>query len=184
MGGLDKGLVTLNGRPLIEHAIERLRPQVGELIISANRNHEQYRQHGHRVVADESSDYPGPLAGVLSGLRGSTTEYVVITPCDAPFVTQQLVARLSAALLTGNTDVAASHDGERIQQAFLLVRTSVTADLMAFLQTGQRSIAHWLRRHQVALADFGDCGESFTNVNDVLERDKAETRLQQSEVLR
>jgi len=180
MGGADKGLITLNGQPMAQHVIERLQPQVGTLLISANRNPEQYAEFGHRIVSDELDDYAGPLAGMLSGLRAARTEWLVVVPCDAPLVSELLVARLAAAVLTHNADIAVSHDGTRLQPMFLLLKCSLGDDIAAFLKAGERTVERWLYRHRLAIADFVDCPATFANVNDRLEHQRIEVSLKRA----
>jgi molybdopterin-guanine dinucleotide biosynthesis protein A len=177
LGGIDKGLLPINGLPMIEHVVGRLRPQVAEIIVSANRNIERYREFGWRVVADEVDDsYKGPLAGILSGLRGARTDWIVTAPCDAPLVSEQLVARLTAAV-SGNTTAVVAHDGERMQQAFLLLNKSLIGDLATYLAGGERALGRWLRRQRFREVSFADRPQAFANVNNACERDAIEARL-------
>jgi molybdenum cofactor guanylyltransferase len=181
MGGQDKGLISLNGRPMVQHVIDRLRSQVGTLIINANRNHVLYRAYGYRVVSDQSGHYAGPLAGILSVLHAVECGWIVTAPCDVPLLSDTLVAKLIAAVKTEGTDIATAHDGERMQHGFLLLRTSLRPDVEAFLNGGERAVKRWLTRHRVAVANFSDCAEAFTNVNDSLQRQLAEMRLREIE---
>ncbi len=181
MGGEDKGWVMLNGRPMVEHAVTRLRPQVGELLISANRNPERYATLGFRVVPDLLADYQGPLAGMASALQVATTPYVVTAPCDSPLMAADLVARLAQALVRDRADVAVAHDGSRTHPVFLLLKRSLQQSLHAFLTAGERKIDLWFARHRVATADFSDCPESFINVNDPDERRALEARLRETQ---
>ena len=177
MGGVDKGLVLLNGRPMVEHVVRRLRPQVAHLLINANRNAEQYAALGFAVVPDFRDGFLGPLAGMASGLQAATTDYVVTAPCDSPLIGNDLVARLAEAFTRERADIAVAHDGERTHPVFLLLRRSLLYDLIAFLDAGGRKIDSWFARHRVALADFRDAPEAFINVNDAEERTAIERRL-------
>lgn len=177
MGGEDKGLVPLGGRTMVEHVAGRLRPQVGELLISANRNQERYAALGYRVVPDLVEGYQGPLAGMAAALRAATTPYVVTAPCDSPLIGADLVARLSRALLAEDADLAVAHDGDRAHPVFLLVKRSLASSLSAFLDSGERKIDRWFARHRVATATFADCAETFLNVNDPEEHRALEARL-------
>ena len=94
MGMVDKGLQLLKGKPMVEHVINRLRPQVSTLMINANRNTEAYATFGYPVYADDPMDFSGPLAGFLTGLRHCKTLYLVTAPCDAPFLSRHLVEDL------------------------------------------------------------------------------------------
>src|SRR6478672_11042374 len=98
MGGVDKGLQEFRGKPMAAHAIERLAPQVDELLINANRNPDDYARFGHRVIADEIPGFAGPLAGFERGLAHAAGDLVVTVPCDSPFLPADLVWRLRGRL--------------------------------------------------------------------------------------
>lgn len=177
MGGEDKGLVMLNARPMIEYVIARLQPQVGELLISANRNQERYAALGYRVVPDLLPDYQGPLAGMASAMQTATTPYLVTVPCDSPLLGADLVARLAQALVRDEADIAVAHDGARAHPVFLFLKRSLLPSVLAFLRDGERKIDRWFARHRVAAVDFGDRPEAFINVNDPDEHRALEARL-------
>jgi len=177
MGGVDKGLVPLRGEPMITHVVARLKPQVGALLINANRNLDAYAHLGFPVVPDRFSGFLGPLAGIASGLLTATTPYVVTVPCDSPLLPLDLVARLARALAAEQAGIAVAHDGERTHPVFLLVRRELGADLLDFLGAGGRKIDQWFRRHRLAVADFRDSAQAFINVNHVEERTALEARL-------
>lgn len=180
MGGEDKGLVLLNGRPMVEHIIVRLRPQVSEILVSANRNQERYAAFGVRVVPDLIEGYQGPLAGIASGMRTATTSYVVTVPCDSPLIGADLVARLGQALSRERAEVAVAHDGSRTHPVFLLLERALLPSLTKFLEAGERKIDRWFAQHRVATADFSDCPEAFLNVNDPGEHHALEVRLREA----
>lgn len=177
MGGEDKGLVPLAGRPMVEHVLDALRPQVGAILINANRNRERYAQYRYPVITDTLDGFLGPLAGVLSALPHVATEFMVTVPCDAPLVAPDLVRRLHAACVSEAADLAVASDGERRQPVFLLLRTRVTPALEAYLAGGGRKIDAWFEQVRVAEADFSDEPDTFVNVNDPGERDRVESRL-------
>lgn len=177
MGGEDKGLVTLAGRPMVAHVLSALRPQVGPLLVNANRNQERYAAFGHPVITDEIDGYQGPLAGVLTALRHCTTEFLVTVPCDAPLVAPDLVARLCAALDAAGADLAVASDGTRQQPVFLLLRATLAPSLEAYLGGGGRKIDAWFGQLRVAVADFSDEPDTFVNVNDADERQRIEAQL-------
>ena len=180
MGGVDKGWVEVNGHPMVEHVAARLQPQVGALLINANRNTGRYAALGFPVVPDLYEGYLGPLAGMASGLQAATTRYVVTAPCDSPLIGPDLVSRLAAALQQDGADIAVAHDGERSHPVFLLLRRDLAADLVAYLESGGRKIDRWFARHRVAYADFHDTPEAFLNVNDPDERAELEYKLAQA----
>lgn len=177
MGGSDKGLVPLAGRPMIEHVIEALRPQVGSILLSANRNHERYARYGYPVIADDLGDYPGPLAGVAAALRQCAAEFLVTVPCDAPLLPPDLVVRLLAACEASDADAAVVHDGQRLQPVFLLVHRRVAPSLEAYLAGGARRVDAWLSQLRTVEADFSDRADAFVNVNDSDERRAVEAQL-------
>lgn len=169
MGGADKGLQVLDGRPLAVHALERLKPQVGALMVNANRHLDTYRTLGLRVVADVNSDFAGPLAGMLAGLLEATTPWVVTVPCDSPHFPADLVAQLADAARRAGTPVAiaATRSDQRTlqpQPVFCLIATWLRDDLAAYLASGERKIDRWTARHGQAVAVFDD-EAAFANAN-------------------
>lgn len=184
MGGEDKGLMALAGRPMVEHVLEALRPQVGTLLISANRNRERYAAFGHPVIADAVDGYLGPLAGVLTALQRCTTEFLVTAPCDAPLIAPDLVARLHAACMKAGTDIAVASDGKSRQPVFLLLRTTLSPSLGSFLAGGDRKAHAWLGQQRAAEADLSDQPDTFLNINDPAERERVEARLLSSRTSR
>jgi molybdenum cofactor guanylyltransferase len=177
MGGEDKGLVELAGRPMIEHVLDALRPQVGSLLINANRNVDRYAAYGHPVISDTLEGYLGPLAGVLSALRHLATEYLVTAPCDAPLVAPDLALRLYQACAAADAEVVVATDGQWRQPVFLLLRAGVAPSLEAYLAGGGRKIDTWLGQVRLAEADLSDAPDTFVNVNDPDERQRIGARL-------
>lgn len=168
MGGVDKGLQSHRGMPLALHAVLRLAPQVGDVMINANRNLGAYESMGVPVWPDALADYPGPLAGFLAGLEQCATPYLATVPCDSPLFPDDLVARLAEALDRDDAEIAiaATHeDGElRLQPVFCLMRTTVTESLVRFTASGRRKIDAWtatLRHTSVAFEDAA----AFVNAN-------------------
>jgi len=168
MGGLDKGLVKLNEQYIIEHAITALRPQVSRLLISANRNLDQYAQLCDcPVVTDTFGHYEGPLAGMAAALAQVQTDYVLFVPCDSPFISSQLVERLYTGLIQVNADVSVADDGERIHPVFSLFKRKLLANLRAFLQTGDRRVHRFITQQSLARVDFSDISHTLLNVNTI-----------------
>jgi len=169
MGGVDKGLVEFGGRPLVARVIERLRPQVGSLMISANRNLDAYRTFGFPVLLDAQDGlepFPGPLAGLLAGLRAAKTRWLAAVPCDAPFLPSDLVTRLAASL--GTSRAAMASVGDRVEPVFCLVHVELAEDLSAALKNGERRAEAWLRGVGAAPAVFLQT-EQFANLNTLQE---------------
>lgn len=165
MGGVDKGLLMLHGRPLIEHVLTAVAPQVGSIMISANRNQARYEAYGHTVLGDELADYQGPLAGVLTGLRQLPTRYLLTLPCDCPTIPLDLAARLTQALADSENRPAVAHDGQRLQSVFMLIPGTLLPNLEAYLRAGHRQVGRWLREQSAIEVDFSDCPEAFHNIN-------------------
>lgn len=168
MGGVDKGLQNHHGIPLALHALLRLQPQVGELMVNANRNLGAYEAFGTPVWPDALPDYPGPLAGLLAGLERCETPYLVTVPCDTPNFPTDLVACLAQALEAEDAEIAMAatlEDGQlRTQPVFCLLKTHLMESLVAFLHAGERKIDRWTARHRVAVVAFDDA-TAFFNAN-------------------
>ncbi len=166
MEGADKGLVPLHGQPLVTHALARLEPQVGAMVINANRNIDRYATFGHPVVLDEIGDFAGPLAGVHAVLAYATTRYVVTCPCDVPHFPLDLVARLAAALVEGHFDVAVASTGAQPQPVFALYdRIAVLPSLTAYLRSGERKAETWQASLRGVTVDFAADAAAFRNIN-------------------
>jgi len=182
MGGADKGLQNFRGMPLALHTMLRLSPQVGEMMINANRNLAAYESFGVPVWPDAMSDYPGPLAGFLSGLERCETSYLVTVPCDTPLFPQDLVERLAEALEREDAEIAMAaareEDGTvRTQPVFSLLRRELMEDLVRFTQGGGRKIDAWTGRHRTAVVPFdreGDDPSAFFNANTLAELHRLE----------
>jgi molybdopterin-guanine dinucleotide biosynthesis protein A len=165
MGGVDKGLTRLRGRPMIAWVLERLVPQVEALVINANQNLEQYRSLGYPVVTDEIGGFAGPLAGLQAGMRAARTTFVLTCPCDSPFLPTDLAARLFAALDTQAADLAVVKTGTWHQPVFTLVRTALLPQLTAFLEKGGRKVDAWYAALKVVEVAFDDQEQAFSNIN-------------------
>lgn len=163
--GVDKGLQPFRGRPMAQHAIERLAPQVGTLLVNANRNRERYADFGWPVIGDAIEGHAGPLAGLHAGMRHARTRYVVTVPCDSPFLPADLVERLAAALAdTPGARLAVARTREQAHPVFALVERSLLADLEAFLASGRRKIDAWYAPLGVVEVEFDDAA-AFRNIN-------------------
>jgi molybdopterin-guanine dinucleotide biosynthesis protein A len=185
MGGVDKGLQPLHGEALAAHVLKRLAPQTGALLISANRHPDTYAAlgapFGATIVADTLPGFPGPLAGLLAGLRASTTPYLLSAPCDSPWLPADLAARLAHALDSNQADIATvttvdAHGEASLHPVFALLRTGLADDLSAFLDAGERKVRAWYARHKTVEVVFTD-ERAFYNANSLqeladLERDR------------
>ena len=165
MGGVDKGLVELDGKSMVAHVLARLAPQVGSLLINANQNPDRYATFGYPVVADAVGGFAGPLAGLHAGMSASTTPFVVTVPCDSPFLPTDLVARLAAAMVQGNAQLAVAKTADQPHPVFALVRRDVLPHLAAFLEGGGRKIDAWYATLRVVEGRFDDEEAAFRNIN-------------------
>ena len=166
MGGRDKGLLPLAGEPLIAHGVRRLKPQVAELLISANRHQEHYQRFGCRVISDhEDERFRGPLAGMRAALGVATTPWVLTAPCDSPLLPPDYAARMRAALVEAGTVVSVAYGEGCWQPVFALVSVGLRDDLAAWRAAGVGGVGRWLQRHQPARVEFPDWPAFFRNVN-------------------
>lgn len=170
MGGIDKGLALLDGQAMMAHVIARLAPQVGGLIINANRSQARYAAFGYPVWPDQQADFAGPLAGLQAGLCHCTTPYLLTAPCDSPYLPENLLQNLAKALQNAAADLAVAvtidPDTQALQPqpVFMLLKSSLLTDLNDYLQGGGRKIEAWYRRLNYSEALFDD-GEAFRNIN-------------------
>ncbi|MGM0592914.1 MAG: molybdenum cofactor guanylyltransferase MobA [Pseudomonadota bacterium] len=165
MGGQDKGLLPFRGTSLIAHVLQVLKPQVEQVLINANRNHQHYRELGLPLVSDTLSGGLGPLAGLLSGLEHSDSEYVLSIPCDTPYLPGDLVERMLHTLLQHDAQACTVDDGRRLHPVIMLVRSDAEAPLRDYLQQGGRKVHDWFYSVPHCCADFSDQPEAFTNLN-------------------
>jgi molybdopterin-guanine dinucleotide biosynthesis protein A len=164
MGGVDKGLQLCAERPLVAYVIERMAPQVGSLLISANRNPESYAALGYPVVADRVEGFAGPLAGIHAGLSGCTTALMATAPCDSPRLPLDLVERLRTALLLADAEIAVAATASGLHPTFALMRREVLASLTAYLADGRHRMQEWCRSRTLCIVDFAD-ERGFANIN-------------------
>ena len=136
MGGKDKGLQLLNGKPLWQHVADTLAGQVMTMAISANRHRDVYQRSGYPVYEDTQENYPGPLAGMLSVMQQSHGEWFIFCPCDTPFIPSCLVERM--VRLRGSAPVVWAHDGESDHPAVALIHRSLVPALQEYLTAGER----------------------------------------------
>ena len=182
MGGQDKGLIEVGGRPLIEYIIEALKPQVDSILISANRNLEQYRRYGYPVVEDMMGEFFGPLVGMASAMQAMDSEYLMTVPCDSPFVPPILAEKLLLALRDGQADISVAHDSLRMQPVFALLRAGLLPSLLAYLDDGGRKIDTWYAEHRLVKADFSDWPDTFLNINTPDDKNSVEQKMKRKKV--
>jgi len=169
MGGVDKGLQLLNGKPLWMHAADSLRPQVTTLVISANRNIAVYQASGYQVYQDRLADYPGPLAGMLAVMQQSEAEWFLFCPCDTPFIPACLAERFSAN--AGEAPAVWAHDGERDHPTVALMHRRLIPLLQDYLAAGERRVMAFMRQAGGQAVDFSDKKQAFININTLTDID-------------
>ncbi len=167
--GQDKGLVLYKGKTLIQHVIERIQSQVGNIVINANRNQKIYADYGYPVISDEMTDFQGPLAGLATAMKKVKTDYIVTLPCDGPSLPFDLISKMLIELNTiennGIDCIAVAHDGKRMQPVHALIPIALIKSLESFLANGDRKIDLWYAKHKFILVDFSDQPDVFFNIN-------------------
>jgi len=181
--GADKALVDFDGRPLIAHVVERLRPQVDALAISANGEPARFASFALPVLADDA-EYreAGPLAGIAAALAYAQAEshaWLATAPCDAPLFPRDLVARLAEALATAGAAIAAAESPRGVEPLFALWRVDLRPALGAFLAAGGRSPRQFMTAQNAARVAFpaSDAGDPFANLNSRAELEAARAAL-------
>ena len=169
MGGIDKGLIPFHQKPLIETTIQRLKVQVGPILINANRNITKYAVYGYPVIMDETPDFSGPLAGFLMGLKNCKTPYLLTTPCDSPLFPEDLATKLASELEQANLDLVYASSKEAdgkvwAQPVFCLMRANLQDSLISFLDKGDLKIDRWFKELRNSTVVFED-PHAFANVN-------------------
>ena len=165
MGNVDKGLVPFRGRPMVASVLERLRPQVDEILINANRNSEAYLRFGYPVIADAIEGYAGPLAGLERGLALAAHPLLVTVPCDSPLLPMDLVSRLHAQLVQRGAQLAVAKTFDQPHPVFCLCLSDLKQHLSDYLARGGRKIDAWYATLDVVEVAFDDEAGAFGNVN-------------------
>ncbi|NMJ43121.1 molybdenum cofactor guanylyltransferase MobA [Roseomonas sp. JC162] len=171
MGGGDKPLRVLGGKPMLDHALGRLAPQVAGVIVNANGDPARFAGYGLPVVPDGLPDHPGPLAGILAALDWAAEHrpdlpWVVSVPGDSPFIPADLVARLHAARDETGQPLACARSGGQTHPPVGLWPVALRSDLRAALTGGERKIDRWTARHGCAHVDWPDRPvDPFFNAN-------------------
>ncbi|EGE4656066.1 molybdenum cofactor guanylyltransferase MobA [Salmonella bongori serovar 40:z35:-] len=163
MGGVDKGLLELDGKPLWRHVADALAPQLATVIINANRHLDIYQSSGLKVIEDSIADFPGPLAGMLSVFQQAEGDWFLFCPCDNPYIPSHVVERLAAQ--RHGAPVVWVHDGERDHPTIALINRNVQPELEAYLRAGERRVMVFMNQVGGHAVDFSDCKEAFVNIN-------------------
>lgn len=177
MAGRDKGLLILDGRPLIEHVIDALRPQTDSIMINANRNIERYQAYGYPVISDRIPDFAGPLAGMLAALQQTDSEFLLCVPCDGPWLPGDLLQRLHHAMLEKDAEISCAHDGDRLHPVFALLKRSLRQPLADYIDAGGRAVHRWFNSRKLAQVDFSDVPALFVNINTAEELQRIEAEI-------
>lgn len=165
MQGHDKGLQLLHDKPLVAHVIDRLKPQCDNLLLNCNDHCDGYRGFGYPVLQDTLPGKLGPLAGLLSAMETSQSEYILSVPCDTPYLPTDLVVRLFETLQQSNTEVCTVDDGERLHPVIMLASRKLAADLRTYLETGGRKVFEWYQRQNHSSVDYSNQPLAFANIN-------------------
>jgi len=181
MGGQDKGLVSLAGKPMASYALDVLVSVVGQCVINANRNTEAYAAiapQGVSVIADSRQGHLGPLAGLSVAMEHLQTERLLMCPCDGPFIEPGLITGMIEQSIKHDADIVAASDGKRLQPVFCLAHRRVKPQLDAFLDSGERKIDLWFPQHHFVEFDAQPYAASFRNINTPEELAAAQEQLQ------
>lgn len=162
---IEKGLITFLNQPMIQHVIQRLSPQVDEIIVNANQAIETYTAFGYPVIQDDISGYAGPLAGLHAGMKSAKNTYILTVPCDSPLLASDLATRLSTALIKNNADIAIAKTGAQAHPVFCLCHKKLLEHLEHYLQNGGRKFDAWYSTLNVVEVAFDDKAIAFTNIN-------------------
>lgn len=176
VGGEDKGLLNVLGRPLIEHVLDRIQPQVDQILINANRNFGFYERYGYRVFTDDEPGFGGPLAGLASARTLISTPYLQVLACDMPFIPLDLTQRLYRALVSAQVSLAYPHANERDHPSTLFMTTSLLDELPKFLAEGRNRLTDWCQSNRSIKVMF-DEALAFTNLNTLESIQNLETKV-------
>ena len=169
VGGQDKGLLCWRDRPLITQVANRLKDQVGSIVVSCNRNVTQYQELGFRTVTDKCESYRGPLAGIEAARDTIQTPYLAVIACDMPMIPRDLISRLLQPFTDLNEppEITYAHDGERTQYLCAILNRECLQDISTYLDSGERAVKHWYQRHPHSIVDFSDQLSAFRNFNEL-----------------
>lgn len=170
----DKGLMKLAGKPMIQYLLDSLSQHINQILISTNSSDPEYASFGYPLVSDILPGSLGPLAGIHAGLHTCNTQFLLITPCDCPFLTTTLSERLAQAIEENNTLIAVAHDGERMQNTFALINIALTDSLSLYLQRGGRKLNTWFKEQNAIEVNCSDHLADFTNINTLADLQDAE----------
>jgi molybdopterin-guanine dinucleotide biosynthesis protein A len=165
MGGCDKGLIPILGKPILDHLLARIGLQSQRILISANRNFEQYARYGYPVVRDTVAGFAGPLAGFLAGFSACNSAFLLTLPVDAPLVSPDYLDRMTRCLQQTDKPACVAEFQGRLEPVFCLAEHGTRRALETYLAAGHRSVQGWLERIGATRVDFSDIPEQFINLN-------------------
>lgn len=169
MGGGDKSLQMLGGRPILTHVIERLTPQVESMVLNVNGNPARFAAWNLPTAPDDIAGTPGPMAGIIAGLAWAAQkgcDKIVSVPTDTPFLPDALVEQLSAARDRERAEIAVAASGAYTHYATALWPTNLESALRQKLSYGVRKLEDFMRAYRVAVVNYGtDDGDPFFNIN-------------------
>ena len=164
MGGQNKGLILFKDKPLISYVTNVVSENVNSILVSANKNLDLYQEFG-TVIADDLADFQGPLAGISKAMHFANTPYLLVLPCDGPFVSSLLLERLIQSMQQNEVDICVASDGDKIHPTYSLININLKDSLDKFLQTGERKFGLWLKNNNALKVDFSDQPDIFINLN-------------------
>ncbi len=165
MNGQDKGLLQLHNRPMIDYVIKRIKPQVGHILISANRHIAHYKAFGYEVLIDDHDDYRGPLAGMARGLAQSKSDYLLTVPCDGPLLPLDIASRMINFALIHTAKAVFVFDGHYKQPTYNLIHKDLLPQLKHSLTNKEHKLGQWLMDNAALTLDFSDQKSAFLNIN-------------------
>ena len=161
VGGVDKGLLEYRGKPLIEHVIEKVSPQVDDIVISANRNTKRYQLYSQKVISDESEQYLGPLAGINAALTHCQHDRVLIVACDTPFLPSDIIYRFLSRQPDTHIHIASTNNK---LQLVMLIHKNLQGSIAHSLEEGQLRLMQWAISQKPEIVEFEN-GSAFINFN-------------------
>ena len=164
MDGEDKGLMVFRELPLIAHVVNVAKPKVSKILISANRNFDEYANFG-KVIKDDLEGFQGPLAGISKALKVCSTPYLLVFPCDSPLIDAALIDSLIEKMEATKADICVAHDGSIMHATFALMKTTLKKSLEDFLEEGGRKMALWYRQQSLERIDVSSHLEVLININ-------------------
>ena len=164
MAGRDKGLVKYQGKPLIEHVLERLQSQLESMIINTNRNQSRYNRYGLELCSDRLPNYQGPLAGIESTFGCTESPYLLFVPCDTPQLPDDLVERLIECMDQQSSQLAIVESPSGLQPLCCLMHRSLQKSLVEYMNAGGRRAQEWMLQQQPAICHY-ESDEPFLNIN-------------------